>query len=59
MPILEVQRLSKSYRQLGGETTVEGEFAKAPDTGIIAFQIHSGGPMEVVFRNLRFKDLSK
>lgn len=43
--------------KLGGETTVDGEFEKAPDTGIIAFQIHSGGPMEVVFRNIRFKEL--
>ena len=45
--------------KLGGETTVDGEFQKAPDTGIIAFQIHSGGPIEVVFRDIRFKDLSK
>lgn len=45
--------------KLGGETTVDGDFAKAPDSGIIAFQIHSGGPMEVVFRNIRFKDLRR
>ena len=45
--------------KLGGETTVDGEFEKAPDAGIIAFQIHSGGPIEVVFRNIRFVDLSK
>lgn len=42
---------------LGGEVTVDGEFQKAPDTGIVAFQIHSGGPMEVTFRNIRFTDL--
>jgi hypothetical protein len=45
--------------KLNGETTVDGDFAKAPDTGIIAFQLHSGGPMEVIFKNLRFKELSR
>jgi hypothetical protein len=44
--------------KIGGETTVDGDFPKAPDTGIIAFQLHSGGPLEVVFRNIRFKELS-
>jgi hypothetical protein len=45
--------------KLGGEVTVDDDFQKAPDTGIIAFQIHSGGPIEVIFRDVRFKDLSK
>ena len=45
--------------KLGGEITVDGDFAKTPETGIIAFQIHSGGPMEVIFRNIRFTDLKK
>lgn len=44
--------------KLNGETTVDQEFEKAPDTGIIAFQLHAGGPMEVVFRNIQFKNLS-
>ena len=44
--------------KLNGETTVDEEFPKAPDEGIIAFQIHGGGPMEVIFKNIVFKDLS-
>ena len=40
--------------KLNGETTVDGEFPKAPDTGIIAWQIHSGEPMEVSFRYIVF-----
>ena len=45
--------------KLNGETTVDGDFAKAPDTGIIALQLHSGGPMEVIFKNIQFKELSR
>lgn len=45
--------------KLNGETTVDGDFEKMPETGIIAFQMHAGGPMEVIFRNIEFKDLSK
>src|SRR5262249_44494795 len=45
--------------KLNGETTVDDEFPKMPNEGIIAFQLHSGPPMEVTFRNIRFKDLSK
>lgn len=45
--------------KLNGETTVNDEFAKAPDMGIIAFQLHAGGPMEVTFKDIRFTDLSK
>jgi hypothetical protein len=44
--------------KLNGETTVDQEFPKTPDDGIIAFQLHAGGPMEVTFRNIQFKDLS-
>ncbi|MBM3992775.1 MAG: DUF1080 domain-containing protein [Planctomycetes bacterium] len=54
--------------KLNGETTVDQEFDKKwasegknrkelPDEGIIAFQIHGGPAMEVVFRNIRFKEL--
>lgn len=45
--------------KLNGETTVDGEFPKMPDTGIIAWQLHSGGPMDVAFKDIRFTDLSK
>ncbi len=44
--------------KLNGQTTVDGDF-KMPETGIIAWQLHSGGPMEVTFRNIQFTDLSK
>jgi hypothetical protein len=43
--------------KLNGETTVDQVFEKAPNEGIIAFQLHAGGPMEAIFRNIRFKDL--
>jgi hypothetical protein len=45
--------------KLNGETTVDEEFAKLPEEGIVALQLHGGGSMEVVFRNIQFKDLSK
>lgn len=45
--------------KLNGETTVDGEFEKAPADGIIALQLHAGGPMEVTFRNIQFKELAK
>ena len=45
--------------KINGLTTVDQEFPKMPDEGIIAFQLHQGGPMEVTFRNIRFTDLSK
>jgi hypothetical protein len=44
--------------KLNGETMVDDEFPKAPDEGIIAWQLHSGGAMEVTFRNIEFRDLS-
>ena len=44
--------------KLNGEVTVDGEFPKMPAEGIIAWQLHSGGPMEVIFRSIRFRDLS-
>ena len=44
--------------KLNGETTVDEEFAKMPEEGIIAWQLHSGGPMEVTFRNIQFTDLA-
>jgi hypothetical protein len=45
--------------KINGETTVDDEFPKMPDEGIIAWQLHAGYPnMEVVFKDIRFKDLS-
>jgi hypothetical protein len=44
--------------KLNGQTTVDGDFEKMPAEGIIAWQLHSGPPMEVTFRNIDFKDLS-
>ena len=45
--------------KLNGQTTVDDDFDKMPAEGIIAFQLHGGGPMAVFFRNIEFKDLSK
>lgn len=42
--------------KVNGETAVDQEFEKLPDEGIIAFQLHAGGPMEVTFRNIEFKE---
>ena len=44
--------------KLNGETTVDADFPKLPDEGIVAWQLHAGGPMEVTFKNIQFKDLS-
>lgn len=44
--------------KLNGETTVDGDFPKMPADGIIAWQLHAGGPMEVTFKNIRFRALS-
>jgi hypothetical protein len=44
--------------KLNGETTVDADFEKLPDEGIIAWQLHQGRPMEVTFKNIRFKDLT-
>jgi hypothetical protein len=44
---------------VNGETMVDDDFAKMPEEGIIAWQLHAGGPMEVTFRNIQFTNLSK
>ena len=44
--------------KLNGQTTVDDDFPKMPDDGIIAWQLHGGHVMEVTFKNLKFKDLS-
>jgi Domain of Unknown Function (DUF1080) len=43
--------------KLNGETTVDEDFEKLPDEGIIAFQLHGGPSMEVTFKNVEFKEL--
>jgi hypothetical protein len=43
--------------KINGTTTVDDEFAKMPNEGIIAFQLHGGGPMEVTFKDIKFKEL--
>jgi hypothetical protein len=43
--------------KMNGETTVDEEFAKMPEEGIIAFQLHSGPPMEVTFKDIVVKEL--
>jgi hypothetical protein len=45
--------------QVNGVTTVDDDFSKMPAEGIIAWQLHAGGPMDVTFRNIRFKEMSK
>jgi hypothetical protein len=45
--------------KLNGKTTVDEDFAKLPDDGIIALQLHAGAPMEVVFKDFKFTNLSK
>ena len=45
--------------KVNGVTTVDEDFDKMPEEGIIAWQLHQGKPMEVVFKNIRFKDLSE
>jgi hypothetical protein len=45
--------------KLNGTTTVDDDFPKMPETGIIAFQLHAGGPMEVTFKDIKFTDLAK
>lgn len=45
--------------KLNGETTVDDDFEKMPDDGIIAWQLHGNmGKMEATFRNIEFTDLT-
>jgi hypothetical protein len=45
--------------KLNGQTTVDDDFPSMPSDGIIAWQIHAGPPMVVIFRNIDFVDLRK
>jgi Domain of Unknown Function (DUF1080) len=42
--------------KLNGETTVDQDFEKLPDSGIIAWQLHAGNPMEVTFKDIHFQE---
>jgi hypothetical protein len=44
--------------KLNGQTTVDADFPKMPKDGVIGWQLHAGGPMVVIFRNIRFTDLT-
>jgi hypothetical protein len=43
--------------KINGVTMVDGEFPKMPDKGIIAWQLHAGGPMEVTFKDIQFREI--
>jgi hypothetical protein len=45
--------------KVNGTTTVDDDFPKMPDEGIIAFQMHSGFKkgMEVTFKDIEFKEI--
>jgi hypothetical protein len=45
--------------KLNGRTTVDDDFPTLPDEGIIAWQIHGGPPMVVIFRHIEFRELGK
>jgi len=45
--------------KLNGLTTVDDDFPKMPDAGIIALQLHGNmGPMEVTFKDIECKELT-
>lgn len=43
--------------RLNGEITVDADFPTMPDIGLIGWQLHAGGPMEVTFKNIAFKEV--
>jgi hypothetical protein len=46
--------------KVNDETMVDDDFEKMPEEGIIAWQLHAGfKSMEVTFKDIQFKDLSK
>jgi hypothetical protein len=45
--------------KINGATSIDEEFAKMPAEGIIALQLHAGGPMEVTFKDIDFKEIKK
>ena len=48
--------------KVNGVTAIDGDFPSLPAEGVIAWQIHGGQgrtPKEIIFRNIKFTDLSK
>jgi hypothetical protein len=45
--------------QLNGTTILDRDDPQFPKSGVIALQVHQGPPMEVRFKDLAIKDLSK
>lgn len=43
--------------KVNGAVTVDDDFPKMPEDGIISWQLHSGPPMEVIFDRIVFKEL--
>ena len=44
--------------KINGETSVDDDFPKMPDEGIIAWQLHAGFPaMEVTFKDIKFTEI--
>lgn len=42
---------------INGKTFLDGDFEKMPEDGILAWQLHQGPPMTVVFKDIEFKKL--
>ncbi|MFO0844328.1 MAG: family 16 glycoside hydrolase [Gemmataceae bacterium] len=42
--------------KVNGVTSIDEEFAKLPDEGIIAFQLHQPGPMVATYKDIVFKE---
>ena len=45
--------------KVNGVVAVDQEFEKMPEDGVIAFQLHAGGPMEVTFKDVKFAEIKK
>lgn len=46
--------------KINGLTTVDDDFPKMPEEGIIAWQLHGGmGEMEVTFKDIRFREIKE
>jgi serine/threonine protein kinase len=43
--------------KVNGVVTVDDDFPTIADRGILAWQLHAGGPMTATFRSMRFKEL--
>ncbi len=43
--------------KVNGVTTVDDDFPILPESGVIAFQVHSGAAMEVTFKDIEFKEI--